>query len=77
MNRYFRLSANYINSRGVHLLRQTGANAPYPGTEIYPYGDNTVRLLTESVGFSRTSQFFINPQVNYKKLFLFGFYALS
>lgn len=77
VNRYFRLSANYINSRGVHLLRQTDANAPYPGTDIYPYGDETVRLLTESVGFSRTSQFFINPQVNYKKLFLFGFYALS
>lgn len=77
INRSFRLSANYINSRGVHLLQQTDANAPYPGTEIYPYGDETVRLLTESVGYSRTSQLFINPQVNYKKLFLFGFYALS
>ncbi len=77
INRSFRLSANYINSRGVHLLQQTDANAPYPGTEIYPYGDETVRLLTESVGYSRTSQLFINPTVNYKKLFLFGFYALS
>ncbi len=77
INRYFRLSANYINSRGVHLLRQTDANAPYPGTDIYPYGDNAVRLLTESIGFSRTSQFFINPTVNYKRLFMFGFYALS
>ena len=77
INRYFRLSANYIASRGVHLLRQTDANAPYPGTDIYPYTDNTVRLLTESVGFSRTSQFFINPTVNYKRLFMFGFYALS
>jgi hypothetical protein len=77
VNRYFRLSANYINSRGVHLLRQTDANAPYPGTGTYPYGDNTLRLLTESVGFSRTSQLFINPTVNYKRVFLFGFYALS
>jgi Carboxypeptidase regulatory-like domain/TonB dependent receptor len=77
INKYVRLSANYINSRGVHLLRQTDANAPLPGTDIYPYGDDTVRILTESVGFSRTSQFFINPTVNYKKLFMFGFYALS
>jgi len=77
INRYVRLSANYINSRGIHLLRQTDANAPFPGTNIYPYGDDTVRILTESVGFSRTRQFFINPSVNYKKLFMFGFYSLS
>jgi hypothetical protein len=77
INKYVRLSANYINSRGVHLLRQTDANAPLPGADIYPYGDDTVRILTESVGFSRTSQFFINPSVNYKKLFMFGFYSLS
>ena len=77
INSHVRLSANYINSRGVHLLRQTDANAPLPGTNTYPYGDDTVRILTESVGFSRTSQLFINPTVNYKKLFLFGFYALS
>ena len=36
-----------------------------------------MRISTESVGFSRTSQLFINPTVNYKKLFLFGFYSLS
>jgi hypothetical protein len=77
VSKYVRLSANYINGRGVHLLRQTDANAPYPGTNIYPYGDDTVRILTESVGFSRTSQVSISPTVNYKKLFLFGFYTLS
>lgn len=77
INPYFRLSANYIATRGVHLLRQTDANAPLPGTDIYPYGDDTVRMLTESVGFSRTSQFSISPTVNYKRLFLFGFYTLS
>ena len=77
VNQYFRLSANFTESRGVHLLRQTDANAPLPGTNIYPYGDSTVRIMTESVGFSRTSQFFISPTVNYKKLFLFGFYSLS
>lgn len=77
LNKYVRLSANYISSRGVHLLRQTDVNAPDPETRIYPYGDDTVRLAEEPVGFSRTNQLFINPTVNYKRLFLFGFYALS
>ena len=72
-----RLSANYINGRGVHLLRTVDANAPFPGTSIYPYGDQTVRIASESVGFSRTNQFSIQPTVNYKRLFLFGFYTLS
>ena len=66
-----------LERRQSHRLGQTDANAPLPGTNIYPYGDNTVRIITESVGFSRTSQFFISPTVNYKKVFLFGFYSLS
>ncbi len=77
INKYVRLSANYINSRGVHLLRQTDANAPFRAPRFIRTAIDTVRILTESVGFSRTSQFFINPSVNYKKLFMFGFYTLS
>jgi hypothetical protein len=75
INRYARLSARYINSRGVHLQRSRNINAPVDG--IYPFGDQTVRLLTESTGFSRTNQLILTPTVNYKKMFLFGFYALS
>jgi Carboxypeptidase regulatory-like domain/TonB dependent receptor len=75
INKYARISANYITSRGVHLLRSRDINAPLNG--IYPYGDTQPRFLTESTGFSRTNQLFISPNVNYKKLFLFGFYSLA
>lgn len=75
INKYARISVNYITSRGVHLLRSVDINAPVNG--IYPYSDKQPRFLSESVGFSRTNQLFISPNVNYKKLFLFGFYALS
>jgi hypothetical protein len=75
INKYARISANYITSRGVHLLRSRDVNAPLNG--IYPYGDTQPRFLTESTGFSRTNQLFISPNVNYKKLFLFGFYSLA
>ena len=75
INRYFRLSTQYVSSRGVHLLRSRNINAPIDG--VYPYGDREVRLLTESTGFSRTNQFIVAPNVGYKKLFLFGFYSLS
>ncbi len=75
INSYFRLSANYITSRGVHLQRSRDINAPING--LYPFGDEQLRLLTESTGFSRTNQIMISPNLNYKKIFLFGFYSLS
>jgi hypothetical protein len=75
INQYARLSFNYIASRGVHLERERDINAPING--LYPYGDSQVRTLAESTGFSRGNQFTVTPSVNYKKIFLFGFYALS
>ncbi len=75
VNKSFRLSFNYVNSRGVHLLRARNLNAPIDG--VYPYGDAQVRMLTETTGFSRTNQFMISPNLNYKQIFLFGFYSLS
>jgi hypothetical protein len=72
---FFRLSANYITGRGVHLQRSRDINAPIAG--LYPFGDTQLRLLTETTGFSRTNQFMVNPSINYKKLMLFGFYAYS
>jgi hypothetical protein len=44
---------------------------------VYPYGNSTLLELTESNGFSRTNQFIVSPNVNFKKFFLFGFYAYS
>jgi hypothetical protein len=75
INKYIKISTNYITSRGVHLLRSRDINAPLNG--VYPFSDTEPRFLTESDGFSRTNQLFISPNVNYKKLFLFGFYSLS
>lgn len=70
-----RMSVQYINTRGVHLERVRNINAPIDGS--YPYGDQQLRMLTESTGESRTNQLIFSPNVNYKKIFLFGFYALS
>ena len=75
VNSYFRLSVNYVTGRGVHLQRSRDINAPIDG--LYPFGDQQLRLLTETTGFSRTNQLMISPNLNYKKLFLFGFYSLS
>ena len=75
VNKYVKLTTAYIESRGVHLSRQLDANTPLDG--VYPYGDTEVRLLTETTGFSRTHQLVVSPNINYKKLFLFGFYSYS
>ncbi len=75
INKYARISINYITSRGVHLLRTRDINALLDG--VHPFGDDQVRFLTESTGFSRTNQLFVNPTVNYKNLSMFGFYAFS
>lgn len=75
INKYARVSVVYINSRGVDLQRSRDINAPIGG--LYPLGDRALRMLTEDTGFSRTNQLLAIPTVNYKKLFLFGFYALS
>jgi hypothetical protein len=75
INAFARISVNYIASRGVHLLRSRNINDPIDG--VYPFGDSEIRLLNETTGFSRTNQLMVSPNINYKKLFLFGFYALS
>ncbi|MGA2131783.1 MAG: carboxypeptidase-like regulatory domain-containing protein [Bryobacteraceae bacterium] len=75
INQHFRLNATYVESRGVHLERAVDINAPIDG--VYPYGNPGQRLLTESVGFSRSHMLFVSPNVNVGRIFLFGFYGLS
>jgi Carboxypeptidase regulatory-like domain len=75
INKYARVSVTYMNNRGVHVQRSRNINAPIDG--LYPSGDRAVRLLTESTGFSRSNQLIVSPSVNYKKMFLFGFYMLG
>jgi hypothetical protein len=70
-----RLAVNWIETRGVHLLNTRNINAPIGGA--WPYGDHAVRVLTESAGLSRLSQLVVSPNLNYRKLMLMGFYALS
>lgn len=75
LSKYAKLSVSYVESRGVHLSRQLNANTPLNG--VYPYGDSEVRLLSETNGYSRSHQLIVSPNINYKKVFLFGFYSLS
>ncbi len=75
INKYARISAQYMANRGVHLSRSLNINTPING--IYPYGNPTLLELSESNGFSRQDQLIVSPNVNYKKFFLFGFYAYS
>ena len=53
-----------VNSRGVHLLNVRDL-------------DQSRRLLTESAGVSRQNQVVANLNANYRKITVFGNYALS
>jgi hypothetical protein len=75
INKYTRLTAQYLTNRGAHLTRTLNINTPIDG--IFPYGNSALLELTETNGFSRTNQLIVSPNVNYKKFFLFGFYAYS
>jgi hypothetical protein len=59
-----RLTVTWVNSRGVHLLNVRDL-------------DQSLRLLTESAGMSRQNQVVANFNASYRKLTLFGNYALS
>ena len=75
INKYARISAQYMTNRGAHLTRTLNINTPVNG--VIPYGNSRLAArLTESNGFSRTNQFIMSPNMNYKKIFLFGFYVL-
>jgi hypothetical protein len=70
-----RITASYIFSRGVDLANSRNINAPINGA--YPFGNPDVRLLTESAGLMRLNQLIVNPTLNFKRVMLFGYYALS
>jgi hypothetical protein len=58
LNSKSRVSLTEIESRGVHLANQRNINTPVNG--VYPFGDPTIRLLTESSGVSRQHQLLAN-----------------
>jgi len=75
LNQGSRLTLTWMGSRGVHLLDLRNTNAPIQG--VYPSGDRSVRLLTESGGLSSLNQLMAGANVNYRKVYLFGTYTLS
>ena len=75
LSKYAKLSVNWIHTRGTHLLDLRNINTPIAGS--YPFGDRSIRLLTESSGVSRVNQVVVSSNVNYKKVVLFGYYSLS
>lgn len=70
-----KVSINWVESRGLHLPNQRNINTPIGGA--YPFGDPTIRLLTEDAGQSRQSQLVASLNVNWRRFMLFGFYAFS
>ena len=75
LNSRSRVSLTEIETRGVHLADQRNINTPVNG--VYPFGDPTIRLLTESSGVSRQHQLLANINAPWHRLVVFGFYALS
>ncbi len=72
LGKYLRLTGTYLNSWGLHMVRQRDVNAPLPGTGLFPYGDKTVRMMTESSARLRRQSFNVLATVAYKKV---AFYA--
>jgi hypothetical protein len=70
-----KVSLQYIENRGVHLLRSRNINTPIVGS--FPYGESGIRQFYEDTGFSRGHTVLFSPNINYKKMFMFGFYSLS
>ena len=83
VNKYVRLSAGYAERRGVHLELTRNINAPLPGTYsgpgtgTYPFGDDLVRLSTESTGLSRTHELSVTSSIVFKNFTMSGSYLLS
>jgi hypothetical protein len=75
LNKYAKLSVSWIETRGQHLLDVRNINAPIAGD--YPFGDPSIRLLSESAGASHAHQLVVNTNISYRKLVVFGYYVLS
>jgi hypothetical protein len=67
LSRSFILTASYLYSRGLHLLREVDINAPFPGTPgshgVGPFGNADRMNLNESVGIFRQSTLIINASI--------------
>ena len=69
------LAVTYIYSRGVHLQNAGNLNTPING--VYPFGNKSIYVTTQSSGLMRQNQLILSPNLNYNRLSLWGYYALS
>jgi hypothetical protein len=71
-----KLSVNYYGFRGVHFTRGRDINAKLPNG-LFPFGDSTVRIMSESSASLTQPGININPTLNYKKVSLFGNFGIN
>ncbi len=77
INKYLKISANFNILHAIRFIRNRDINAPLPGTDIFPFGDETVRMMTETSGLAAQRQLNINPTFTYKKISIFANYNLN
>ena len=70
-----RVAVVWTSSRGTHLLDTRNVNTPIAGA--FPFGDRSIRMLTESAGLSRQNQVTATVNGSLRKLTLWGYYSLS
>src|SRR5262249_44291125 len=70
-------STNVFVLHGLNFVRSRDLNAPLPGTNVFPYGDTTVRMMSETSGVVNQGGLNINPTFNFKKISIFGNYNLQ
>ena len=71
-----KLSVNYYGFKGIHFTRSRDINARLPNG-LFPFGDSTVRLMSESSASLYQPGINFNPTLNYKKLSLFGNFSIN
>jgi hypothetical protein len=77
VGQHLKISANFFALHGYSFVRSRDINAPLPGTNVLPYGDKTVRMMSETSGVVNQGGLTINPTFNYKKISIFGNYNLQ
>lgn len=69
------LSVNWVRTRAVNVLRTRNINAPLPGTEDRPFGNENL-FLYEATGRMNQQQIIANVNTRFhSRVMLFGFYA--
>jgi hypothetical protein len=77
IGQHLKISTNVFVLHGLNFVRIRDINAPLPGTNVFPYGDTTVRMMSETSGVVNQGGLNINPTFNFKKISMFGNYNLQ